>query len=69
MPGLPPGAGAMVGLRDETGTDLVRVGISTATDVTPEALGLLEGDRTGIYEAGRGMSAEAAVAFALHLDD
>jgi predicted ATPase/class 3 adenylate cyclase len=58
-------AGAMAGLRDETGTDLVRVGISTASEIDPEALGLLEGDLVEVYEAGREMSADAARAFAL----
>jgi hypothetical protein len=55
----------MTGLRDETGTDLVRVGISTSSDADPEKLGLIQGDLAQVYEQARTMSAADAVAYAL----
>jgi predicted ATPase/class 3 adenylate cyclase len=58
-------AGAMVGLRDESGTDLVRVGVNTASDVDPESLELLQDEMAEVYAAGRNMSVGAARAFAL----
>jgi predicted ATPase len=60
-------AGAMAGLRDETGTNLVRVGMSTAAALDPEALGLMEGELVDVYDAGRAMSAAAARAYALEI--
>lgn len=62
-------AGAMTGLRDETGTDLVRVGISTASDLDPAGLGLDRGEFAKTYEEARRMSAVAAVAYALDASD
>lgn len=58
-------AGAMAGLRDETGTDLVRVGVKTSSDVDPEEMGLLQGEYAETYEAARTMSAVDAVEYAL----
>ena len=58
-------AGAMTGLRDETGVDLVRVGISTQSHIDPDSLGLLEGELGKVYAEGRTMSVADAVALAL----
>ena len=58
-------AGAMTGLRDETGTNLVRVSVAPVSGVDEESLASLEGDLADSYAAGRAMSVAAAVAYAL----
>jgi predicted ATPase/class 3 adenylate cyclase len=58
-------AGAMTGLRDETGVDLVRVGISATSHIDPDSLGLLDGELGAVYAEGRTMSVTDAVALAL----
>ena len=58
-------AGAMTGLRDESGTDLVRVGFLNEPNLDPDALGLVGGEHADAYAEGRAMSAADAVALAL----
>ncbi|MDJ0923627.1 MAG: tetratricopeptide repeat protein [Acidimicrobiia bacterium] len=61
-------AGAMTGLRDETGTGLVRVGVAPVSGVDEATLESLEGELAEVYATGRLMSAAEAVAFALGVE-
>jgi len=58
-------AGAMTGLRDETGTDLVRVGVNSSSHMDPDGFGLREGELGVAYARGRAMSAQDAVGLAI----
>jgi len=62
-------AGAMAGLRDLTGTDLVNVGLPPVPGIDVYSMSSLEGELGRIYEEGRLMTATDAVAFALRAID
>lgn len=49
----------------ETGTDLVRVGVSTVSDVDPDDLASIHDEFADVYAEAQAMSAADAIAVAL----
>jgi tetratricopeptide (TPR) repeat protein len=62
-------AGAMTGLRDETGTELVSVVMFPVSGVDQATLDALAGEFAAAYAEGRSMTAVDAVAYALREDE